>query len=203
VLQQKQIRANKQLQFNQYKDGQRYEENRIFGLNYRITDRKRGNWMLKVKVITVGNLKEKYWRDASSEYEKRLSRYVDLTVIEVKEARIGEKASAAEITQALNKEATEILKHMNPTDFVVSLAIEGKMFSSETFSALIARWEQAGQRIIFVIGSSHGLGRSIDERANLQLSVSNMTFPHQMIRIFLLEQVYRGYKILRHETYHK
>jgi len=159
--------------------------------------------MLKVKVITVGNLKEKYWRAASGEYEKRLSRYVDLQLVEVKEARVGEKASPAEVAQALNKEATNILKQMKPTDFVVSLAIEGKMFSSENFADLIANWEQSGQRVVLVIGSSHGLAQSINERANLQLSISKMTFPHQMIRIFLLEQVYRGYKILRHETYHK
>jgi len=159
--------------------------------------------MLKVKLFTVGNLKESYWRDASAEYEKRLKHYIDLEVVEIKEVRIKDKASHTDIVNALNKEATTILQHINVTDYVVSLAVDGKMFTSEQISELIQGWEQNGKRIIFVIGSSHGLAQSIGHRADLKLSCSPMTFPHQMIRIFLLEQVYRGYKILRNETYHK
>jgi len=159
--------------------------------------------MLKVKIISVGNLKEQYWRQAAAEYEKRLKRYIDLEIIEIKEARIKDKPSAAEISQGLDKEASEIIKQIHITDYVVVLALAGKMFSSEQFADIIDNWEQHGKRIIFVIGSSYGLATSIAERADLVLSFSKMTFTHQMIRIFLLEQVYRGYKILRNETYHK
>jgi len=159
--------------------------------------------MLKVKLIVVGNLKEKYWREASAEYEKRLGRYVDLELVEVKEARMKDKVSDADIASALEKEAEQILKQINATDYVVVLAINGNMLTSEQVAEQVAAWEQNGKRIVFIIGSSHGLAQSVVRRANFKFSFSKMTFPHQMIRIFLLEQIYRGYKILRNETYHK
>lgn len=159
--------------------------------------------MLKIKLLTVGNLKEQYWREAANEYQKRLQRYVQLEMLSIKEERLKDDPSAAEIEQALMKEGQQLMKQLRPTDYVVSLAIQGKEFSSETFAQKFAHWEQSGKRIVFIIGSSYGLAQTIIERSDLQVSFSKMTFPHQMMRIIFLEQLYRSYKILHAETYHK
>jgi len=159
--------------------------------------------MLKVKLITVGNLKEKYWKDAVAEYQKRLQRYVQLEIVELKEERIKEQPSKVEIQQALDKEAVQIMKRVASDDYVVCLAIKGRSFSSEQLAEELAKFEQFGKKVIFIIGSSHGLANSIYQRTNLQVSFSRMTFPHQMMRVIFLEQLYRGYKILKNENYHK
>ena len=159
--------------------------------------------MLKVKLITVGTLKEKYWKDAVSEYEKRLKRYAQVEIIELKEERTKDNASQHEIEQALEKEAEKMYGKINQQDFVICLAIKGEMLSSEALATKIIALEQLGKTIVFIIGSSHGLAPSIYERANMQLSFSKMTFPHQMMRVIFLEQLYRAYKIKHNESYHK
>ncbi|MGL5042680.1 MAG: 23S rRNA (pseudouridine(1915)-N(3))-methyltransferase RlmH [Culicoidibacterales bacterium] len=159
--------------------------------------------MLKVEIIAMGNLKEKYWVDAINEYRKRLTRYCKLTIIELKEATINENASNATIEHGLNKEASIILTKIKPEDFVIALAIRGQMFTSEFFARELQKFEQKGKKIIFVIGSSHGLHADIYKRSNMEISCSAMTFPHQMIRLIFIEQLYRAYKINKNEKYHK
>lgn len=159
--------------------------------------------MLKVKLIVLGNLKEQYWKDAELEYVKRLSRYAQLETSEIKEQRIKDKPSESEIKQALEKEAEFILKKIAADDYVVCLAINGKMLSSEELATQINDYEMLGKNVVFIIGSSHGLAEAIYQRANAQISFSKMTFPHQMMRIIFLEQLYRAYKINNNEQYHK
>lgn len=159
--------------------------------------------MLKIEIIALGNLKEKYWVDAVSEYRKRLSRYCNLTITEIKESPIPDNASQVLIDQALMKEAEMILKKIKPTDYVIALAIKGKQFDSETFASEINKFEALGKKIVFIIGSSHGLSKIMYNRAQIEISFSKMTFPHQMIRLIFLEQLYRGYKINNNEKYHK
>lgn len=159
--------------------------------------------MLKVDLLVVGSLKEKYWKDASLEYQKRLSRYCQLKLIEIKEEYLKDNAHQADIDRALQKEAETITKKITGTDYVVVLAIAAKQLSSEEFAKTVQKYENLGKKIVIIVGSSHGLAPSIYERADMQISLSLMTFPHQMIRIFFLEQLYRAYKINNNEKYHK
>lgn len=158
---------------------------------------------MNIECIVLGNLKEKYWQDAAKEYLKRLSRFCKMTVREYKEVRLPEKPSDANINQALEKEAQLILKTINDNDHVIVLAIKGKQFTSEKFATEIDKLKMQGKKIIFIIGSSHGLSDTIYKRANQLISFSEMTFPHQFARIILLEQVYRAFKINANESYHK
>jgi len=159
--------------------------------------------MLKVELLALGNLKEKYWQDACAEYIKRLSRYCKFVTNQCKELSVKDNPTAAEITQLLNKEAESLLKRIQPNDYVVCLAIDGEMPTSEKLAKKLGTFAQQGQKIIFIIGSSHGLAEKIYKRANWRLSFSNMTFPHQMMRVIFLEQLYRGFKINNNENYHK
>ena len=159
--------------------------------------------MIKVTVIALGKLKEKYLRDASAEYQKRLSRYCNLNIVEIEPVKLSEKPSETEINTALQKEAEAIIKKIPSGNYVFSLCVEGKPLSSEEFAQKIGDLENNGKGITFVIGSSYGLHESIKNLSNFKLSLSKMTFPHQLFRIMLLEQIYRSFKINEGSTYHK
>ena len=159
---------------------------------------------MKITVITVGKIKEKYLEDAIAEYSKRLSRYCKLEIIQVADEKIPDRASEVVETQIKDKEGERILSHIKDTAYVVALAIEGKMISSEELAELIDGLGVRGEsHIQFVIGGSLGLSKKVLERADYKLSFSRMTFPHQLMRVILLEQIYRSYRIIQGEPYHK
>jgi len=160
--------------------------------------------MMNIKVLCVGKLKEAYWRDATAEYQKRLNKYCLLQIDDVKEARLSENASPAEETAAKDEEGRSILKRVKKDDYVIALDIAGKQVDSETLAAQINQLGIDGKSdVVFVIGGSIGLSSAVLGRADASVSLSDLTFPHQMVRIILLEQVYRSFKIIRNETYHK
>lgn len=159
--------------------------------------------MMKITVIALASLKEKYLKDAAAEYIKRLRTYCDLKVIELDPIRLPEKASLAEISSALEREAELIAKKIPAGDFVVPLCIEGKQLSSEEFANVLDKEINIGRGITFIIGSSCGLADNIKRRGDLKLSFSKMTFPHQLFRVMLLEQLYRAFKIISGGAYHK
>ena len=159
---------------------------------------------MKITVITVGKIKEKYLEDAIAEYSKRLSRYCKLEIIQVADEKTPDRASEVVETQIKDKEGERILSHIKDTAYVVALAIEGKMISSEELAELIDGLGVRGEsHIQFVIGGSLGLSKKVLERADYKLSFSRMTFPHQLMRVVLLEQIYRSYRIVNGEPYHK
>ena len=159
---------------------------------------------MKITVITVGKIKEKYLEDAIAEYSKRLSRYCKLEIIQVADEKTPDRASEVVETQIKDKEGERILSHIKDTAYVVALAIEGKMISSEELAELIDGLGVRGEsHIQFVIGGSLGLSKKVLERADYKLSFSKMTFPHQLMRVILLEQIYRSYRIVNGEPYHK
>ena len=143
-----------------------------------------------IKIICVGKLKEKYLVDACLEYQKRISKYTNLEIIELKDSDI-------------NKEKEEILRHLNLKDYIITLQIEGKMLDSPTLSKKIDNILIINSNITFIIGGSDGLHEDIKKITNFALSFSNLTFPHQLFRVMLLEQIYRCFKIIKNETYHK
>ena len=159
--------------------------------------------MMKITVIALASLKEKYLKDAAAEYIKRLRTYCDLKVIELDSIRLSEKASLAEISSALEREAELIAKKIPAGDFVIPLCIEGKQLSSEEFSGVLEQEMNIGRGVTFIIGSSCGLADNIKRRGDLKLSFSKMTFPHMLLRVILLEQIYRAFKINGGESYHK
>lgn len=159
---------------------------------------------MKVTVIGVGRLKEKYWQAAIDEYSKRLSKYVKLDIIEVPDEKAPETLSPAEEAIVKKNEGERILKNIKDGAFVIALAINGKMLSSEELSDFISeRMVRGVGHIVFVIGGSLGLSDEVLNRADYKLSFSKMTFPHQMMRVVLLEQFYRAVKIMKNEPYHK
>lgn len=159
--------------------------------------------MIKITFITLGKLKEKYLRDAVDEYSKRLSRYCKLEIIELNPVNLPEKPSQSEIDAALIKEAEMIEKRIPDGSVVTALCVEGKGISSEQLADFIAVNTNSGKNMCFIIGSSYGMSDVIKQRADLKLSLSRMTFPHQLFRVMLLEQVYRAFKIKEGGTYHK
>lgn len=150
-----------------------------------------------IKVICVGKLKEKYWKDAILEYTKRLSKYSKIEVIECSDYNSGD------VNTILNQEKNEINKYISDRDYVITLEIEGIQLDSLELSKKIDSLFINYSNLTFVIGGSYGIHEEIKKRSNLALSFSKMTFPHQMFRIMLLEQIYRSYKILNNESYHK
>lgn len=159
---------------------------------------------MKVTVIGVGRLKEKYWQAAIEEYSKRLSKYVKLDIIEVADEKAPETLSAAEEEIVKRNEGARILKNIKDGDYVIALAINGKMLGSEELSEFLnERMVRGAGHIVFVIGGSLGLSKEVLDRADYKLSFSKMTFPHQMMRVILLEQFYRAVKIMKNEPYHK
>ena len=154
--------------------------------------------------MTVGKVKEKYFRDAIAEYAKRLSRYCKLEIIEVADEKTPDKASETEEEQIKQKEADRILKKIREDSYCIALAIEGKKMDSVSLARNIERLGLNGKsNIVFVIGGSLGLHQSVLKRADEKLSFSDMTFPHQLMRVILLEQIYRSYRIINKEPYHK
>lgn len=159
---------------------------------------------MKITIVTVGKIKEKYLKDAISEYSKRLSRYCKLEIVETADEKTPDGASELVEMQIRRKEGERIEKSLREDAYVIALAIDGKMLSSEEFSEKIGSLGVNGvSHIIFIIGGSIGLDDQILKRADYKLSFSKMTFPHQLMRVILLEQIYRGYRILNHEPYHK
>ncbi len=159
---------------------------------------------MKITVIGVGRLKEKYWQAAIDEYSKRLSKYVKLDIIEVPDEKAPENLSAAEEEIVKKNEGERILKNIRDGAYVIALAINGKMLSSEELSEFLnERMVRGAGHIVFVIGGSLGLSKEVLDRADYKLSFSKMTFPHQMMRVILLEQFYRAVKIMKNEPYHK
>ena len=159
---------------------------------------------MNITVICIGRLKERYWREAVGEYSKRLGSYCSLRIQELKEARLPAGAGPAEEEAVKIAEGEEILSRVNKDMFVVSLEIRGKRMSSETLAEKLRSLALEGRsEIAFVIGGSLGLSEAVSRRADLKLSFSDMTFPHQMMRVILLEQIYRSFRIIRGEPYHK
>jgi len=160
--------------------------------------------MQRITVLCTGKLKEKFYLDAAAEYEKRLSRYCKLEIIELPEARLSDNPSPAEREQALAAEAAAMEEKLPKGGTVIALCIEGQEMSSEALSRKITELGAAGQsRLTFLIGGSVGLSEQLKSRADLKLSLSPMTFPHHLARIMLLEQIYRAYQIAAGTKYHK
>ena len=150
-----------------------------------------------IKLITVGSIKEQYLKDAIEEYTKRISKYTKIEIIEVKDEGL------VEPQKAINLEEEKILKNINDKDYIITLEIEGKNLSSEEFAEKLDKIQLESSTITFIIGGSYGLSQNIKDRSKLHLSFSKMTFPHQLFRVLLLEQIYRAYKINNNESYHK
>ena len=159
---------------------------------------------MKITILTVGKIKEKYLRDAIAEYSKRLSRYAKLEIIEVADEKTPDNASETVETNIKNKEAERLLKYIRDDAYLITLEIKGKQLTSEELAQKIdTLGVQGTSHIIFAIGGSLGLGEEVLKRSNYALSFSKMTFPHQLMRVILLEQIYRSYRIINHEPYHK
>ena len=150
-----------------------------------------------IKLITVGKIKEKYLKDAILEYTKRISKYTKLEIIELQDYDYDNKQIV------LEKEKENIIKHINSRDYVITMQIEGKNISSEDFANKIDKVFVTNPNIVFIIGGSYGLHDDIKKISNFSLSFSKMTFPHQLFRVLLFEQIYRAYKIINNESYHK
>lgn len=150
-----------------------------------------------IKIICVGKIKEKYLRDAIAEYTKRISKYTKLNLIEVKDYDYDD------INKVLNSEKEQIEKYIDSKDYLITLEIEGKQISSEQLATKLNETLTVNSNITFVIGGSYGIDKSIKDKANYHLSFSTLTFPHQLFRVLLLEQIYRSYKINNNESYHK
>ena len=159
---------------------------------------------MNIRIIAVGKLKEKYWRDAVSEYVKRLGAYCSIEITEVRESRLPANPSAADEAAVKVAEGEDILRYISKGDYVITLEIKGKKLSSEQLADKMESLALGGKsNVAFVIGGSLGLSSEVSRRADFKLSFSDMTFPHQMMRVILLEQIYRSFKINRNETYHK
>lgn len=159
---------------------------------------------MNITIITVGKLKEKYLKDGIDEYKKRLTRYCNLEIIEVPDEKAPENLSPKEEEMVKQKEGQNILRYVKETSYVIALAINGRLLSSEEFAAQISDLAVGGSsHVTFVIGGSLGLSPEVLGRANYKLSFSKMTFPHQLMRMILVEQIYRGFRIINGEPYHK
>ena len=159
---------------------------------------------MKITVLTVGKIKEKYLKDAIAEYSKRLGKYCKLEIIEVADEKTPDNASEVVEEIIRNKEGERLLKYIKDDTFVITLEINGKLLTSEELSDKINKLGINGtSHITFVIGGSIGLGKEVLKRSDFALSFSKMTFPHQLMRVILLEQVYRSYRIISNEPYHK
>ena len=159
---------------------------------------------MKITIVCVGKIKEKFYRDALAEYTKRLSRYCSLTIMEVADEKTKEQASETECAINRDREGERILKSIRDDGYVIALAIDGKTLDSVELSEKIDKLGLSGKsNVYFVIGGSLGLSDAVMKRADYKLSFSRMTFPHQLMRVILLEQIYRSYRIINHEPYHK
>ena len=159
---------------------------------------------MNIKIITVGKIKEKFMRSAIDEYTKRLSRYCKLEIIEVADEKTPDNASEKEEEAIKEKEGSKVRSYIKDTDYVIALDLSGKDMTSEQFSKKIESLGLEGKsNIVFLIGGSLGISSETLKRADMKISFSKMTFPHQLFRIMLLEQIYRGFRIMKGEPYHK
>lgn len=160
--------------------------------------------MLHINIICVGKLKEKYLQDALAEYSKRLSKYCNLNIIELQDEKLPNNLNDSLIKQIKSKESNNILSHIEKGSYVLALDLKGKQYSSEEFSQKITNISlNSSSNITFVIGGTLGLDENVLNNSNELICFSKMTFPHQLIRIFLLEQIFRSFKISNNETYHR
>lgn len=158
---------------------------------------------MNINIISVGKIKEKYFTAAIGEYSKRLSRFVKFSITEVPDEKIPDNASEKEMEQIKEKEGSKILAKLPSNSFIVTLCIEGKELSSEDLAKRIADISMTSSNITFIIGGSLGLADTVKNKSNLRLSFGRMTLPHQLMRVVLLEQIYRAFKINNNESYHK
>lgn len=160
--------------------------------------------MLNIKIIATGDLKENYLRDAIKEYQKRLGAWAKIEEIVLKEERLSESPSQSEIERALECEEKRILERLTPRSYVIAMCVEGKQLSSEELATKISEITNTGKsEIVFIIGSSYGLSPQVKARADFKLSVSKLTFPHQLLRVILHETIYRTLSIINNTKYHK
>ena len=159
--------------------------------------------MATIKIITVGTLKEDYLKEAAAEYEKRISGFCKVESVNIRESKLPNAPSEGDILRALTEEAKQILAAMPERAYKIAMCVEGKQFSSEELSAKIESAFSVSNEICFVIGSSHGLSDEVKNASNLRLSVSKLTFPHQLMRVILLEGIYRCLNIIKGTKYHK
>ena len=159
---------------------------------------------MKITVYAIGFLKEAYWKQAIAEYQKRLGSYCTLEIVEIPDAPCKDKCSDKEAEEVKRKEGDKVLSKLKPTDYLIALDLKGKQYDSVAFSQhLNEKLVQAGASVSFVIGGSLGLSKELLARANESLCFGAMTFPHQLARVMLLEQIYRAFRILHGEPYHK
>ena len=159
--------------------------------------------MLHINVLCVGKVKETFFKEAIFEYSKRLSRFCDLNIIEIQDEKIPDKSNEKIEQEIKDKEGNNILSHIKKDSYIIALDLRGKEFDSVTFSQEISRLSITNSNITFVIGVSLGLSEKVLSSCNEKICFSKLTFPHQLIRIFLLEQLYRSFKIANNEAYHK
>lgn len=159
--------------------------------------------MIHVTVISVGTLKENYLKDAISEYQKRLSQYAKFEEINVKEETIKNEDDQSEINRALDKEAAKIISSIPKDAYKIAMCVEGKEYDSPALAKIIGDAGDAKGRIVLIIGSSHGLSELVKKECDLRLSLSKLTFPHQLMRVILMEVLYRSFTILAGKRYHK
>lgn len=159
---------------------------------------------MNIILLCVGKLKENYLKDACKEYEKRLSAFCRFTVDEIEAERLSDSPSEAEIVSALNKEGQKLLKKVPSGAYIYTLCIEGQQKNSEDFASTLEKTALNGfGTVVFMIGSSYGLSDEVKKASDFKLSMSQMTFPHQLARVMLMEQIYRGYTIINNKRYHK
>lgn len=158
--------------------------------------------MMNIDIIAVGKIKEKYFTQAVEEYQKRLSRFVKFNITEIPDEKIPDNASEKQELQILEREGEKILSKLKD-GFVVAMCVEGSLKSSEEIADFIQNTSLSNSRITFIIGGSLGLSDKMKDRAGLKMSFGKITFPHQLMRVVLCEQIYRGFKIINNETYHK
>ncbi len=158
---------------------------------------------MRISIICVGKLKEKFFRDAVAEYTKRLSRFTRLEITEIPDERIADNASEKEKTEILKKEGAGILSALKPNMYTIAMCVEGKTVSSENLSEILASAMMTHGSAAFIIGGSLGLSDEVKRRADMRISFGRITLPHQLMRVVLCEQIYRGFKIMNNESYHK
>jgi 23S rRNA (pseudouridine1915-N3)-methyltransferase len=159
---------------------------------------------MKITILSVGKLKEKYLKDAIAEYVKRLSAYCKINLIEVPDEKAPENLSGKDQLHLINKEGERLLQKIKISQYVIALDLKGKQRSSEQFSKEIENLQISGKSdVVFIIGGSLGLSNAVLNRSNTSISFSKMTFPHQLMKVILIEQIYRAYRIMKNEPYHK
>lgn len=159
---------------------------------------------MKMRLICVGKLKEQYFTLAVNEYVKRLTPYAEIEIVEIAESRLNDHPNPAQIRQGLQQEGLQILKRIKEDEYVIALDLDGESYTSPTLANHIDELMTKGHSTITsIIGSSYGLSDIVKARSNEKITLSRLTFPHQLVRVIWLEQLYRAFKILRHETYHK